>query len=150
MRRRIGIAGMILALCLAGCGENGEQTSLAVTQQEPGSGAMMEGEEEPESGEAKPDGGENSHMLIVYFSQSGNTRQIAEFIVQETGGDLFEIVTTEPYPDVLEELYERGQEELDANARPELAERVENIEDYDTIFLGYPNMEQGFDSVLCA
>ena len=77
-------------------------------------------------------------MLIAYFSWSGNTEQVAQIIQQETGGDLFEIAPATPYTDDYNELLDIAQQEQSDNARPELAGQVENWEQYDTIFIGYP------------
>lgn len=78
-------------------------------------------------------------MLITYFSWSGNTEQVAQIIQQEIGGDLFEIAPATPYTDDYDELLNIAQQEQSDNARPELAGQVENWEQYDTIFVGYPN-----------
>ena len=77
-------------------------------------------------------------MLIAYFSWSGNTEQVAQIIQQETGGDLFEITPATPYTDDYNELLDIAQQEQSDDARPELAGQVENWEQYDTIFIGYP------------
>lgn len=69
----------------------------------------------------------------------GNNQYIAQMIQQETGGDLFEIETVQKYPGTHEELLEFAYEELQDDARPELSTQIENLDDYDTIFLGYPN-----------
>ena len=68
----------------------------------------------------------------------GNTAQLAQWIGQETGGEFFSIQTTEPYPSDYDECMERASEELAEDARPELSVHVENMDQYDTIFLGYP------------
>ena len=78
-------------------------------------------------------------MLIAYFSWSGNTEQVAQIIQQETGGDLFEIAPATPYTNDYNEFLNIAQQEQSDNARPELAGQVENWEQYDTIFVGYPN-----------
>ena len=78
-------------------------------------------------------------MLIAYFSWSGNTEQVAQIIQQETGGDLFEIAPATPYTDDYNELLDIAQQEQSDNARPDLAGQVENWEQYDTVFVGYPN-----------
>ncbi|HJA63047.1 MAG TPA: flavodoxin [Candidatus Intestinimonas stercoravium] len=78
-------------------------------------------------------------MLIAYFSWSGNTEQVAQIIQQETGGDLFEIAPATAYTDDYNELLDIAQQEQSDNARPELAGQVENWEQYDTVFVGYPN-----------
>lgn len=68
----------------------------------------------------------------------GNTEKLAERIQQQTGGDLFEIKVTDPYPGEYEGSVERAQEELASDARPELEGRVENMDEYDAVFIGYP------------
>ena len=88
-------------------------------------------------------------VLVAYFSRAGenyavgrtekgNTAELAEIIAEETGGDLFEIKTKDPYPENLKETLEIARREQKENARPKLAENVKNLADYDVIFLGYP------------
>ncbi|WP_082212101.1 flavodoxin [Parabacteroides timonensis] len=77
--------------------------------------------------------------LIVYFSESGNTRGLANRIQALTGADIFEIRLVNPYPDNYSALLDRAQEEQRTQARPALRGRVENMEQYGTILLGYPN-----------
>ena len=77
----------------------------------------------------------------------GNVQQLAGWVQEETGGDLFPIRVTDPYPSDWDACLDRANEERAKDARPELIENVENIEEYDTVFLGYPKMEQGFVSV---
>lgn len=69
----------------------------------------------------------------------GNTEYMAYAIQEAVGGDLFRIETVQQYPLEHEPLVEMADEEQNSNARPELLNRVENMEQYDTIFLGYPN-----------
>ena len=69
----------------------------------------------------------------------GNTEYMAYAIQEAVGGDLFRIETVQEYPLEHEPLVEMADEEQNGNARPELLNRVENMEQYDTIFLGYPN-----------
>ena len=91
-----------------------------------------------------------SHMLVAYFSlageqygvgviEEGNTSIIAHMIAEQTGADLFEIEAVTPYPTSHSELLEVSQQEMADNARPEIADTVDNMDDYDTIFIGYPN-----------
>lgn len=82
---------------------------------------------------------EGSKILIAYFSWSGNTETLAGMIQQETGGDLFAIETQTPYTDDYDTLVDQAKQEQEDNARPALAAQVEHMEDYDTVFLGYPN-----------
>lgn len=69
----------------------------------------------------------------------GNTEYMAYAIQEAVDGDLFRIETVQQYPLEHEPLVEMADEEQNGNARPELLNRVENMEQYDTIFLGYPN-----------
>lgn len=82
---------------------------------------------------------ENKKLLIAYFSHSGNTKEVAEYIYKETGGDLFEIKTEGTYPDDYEPMTEQVKKEIDAGYRPKLLNKVENIGQYDVIFIGSPN-----------
>lgn len=76
--------------------------------------------------------------LIAYFSWSGNTVAMAQTIADKTGGELFEIVPVTPYPTEYTPCTEVALEERDSNARPEIKNLPENIDEYDTILIGYP------------
>jgi flavodoxin len=80
----------------------------------------------------------NKKILVAYFSQTGNTRTLANLIHQETGGDIFRIETAIPYSSDMPTLVKRKNEEFASGNMPELKTRVENIETYNVIFLGYP------------
>lgn len=91
----------------------------------------------------------NSNILIAYFSRTGenysvgviekgNTHMIADMIGEELRADMFEITTVTPYPDTYDECTDAAKKEQEENARPEIAGSVENMDDYDVIFLGYP------------
>ena len=119
-----------------------------------------EGTAEAESSEA----GAQSSLLVAYFSYAenaalpddvdasasasiqpwngaltGNTGVVADMIAQATGADLFSIQTVEQYPDTYDATIDQGQQEQSDGARPELATHLENLDSYDTIFLGFPN-----------
>ena len=72
------------------------------------------------------------------YIEKGNTAIMSALIAELTGGDLFEITTVTPYPEDYASMLRVAQEEIDADARPELAAAVENMADYDVIFIGYP------------
>ena len=91
-----------------------------------------------------------SNMLVAYFSlageqygvgviEEGNTSIIAHIIAEQTGADLFEIKPETPYPTTYQGLLDVSRQEMRDNARPEIADTVDNMDDYDTIFIGYPN-----------
>ena len=69
----------------------------------------------------------------------GNLEYMAEVIGDVTGGTLFRIETEEEYPLEHEALVDQAAVEQDENARPELEVHIEDLDQYDTIFLGYPN-----------
>ena len=91
----------------------------------------------------------DSKILVAYFSRTGenynvgviekgNTHIIADMIAEENGADLFEIVTVNPYPDTYDECTDVAKQEQNDNARPEIIDPPENLDQYDTIFIGYP------------
>ena len=84
-------------------------------------------------------GTQGGNVLIAYFSWGGNTQGIAEEIQAQTGADLFEIQMVEPYSTDYNTVLEQAQQDQNAQARPELSTHVEDMEQYDTILLGYPN-----------
>ncbi len=88
--------------------------------------------------EAKISG--ESKVLVAYFSWSGNGQQIAIWIADETGGDLFRIVPTESYGEDYGACADRAKNELDNKIRPELAEHIdaETMAQYDVIYIGFP------------
>ena len=69
----------------------------------------------------------------------GNSAVMANHIQAVTGGDLFSIVTENPYPADYEDCLKRITQEQAENVRPVLKNHVDNISDYDTVFLGFPN-----------
>ena len=77
-------------------------------------------------------------ILVAYFSWGGTTKQVAENIASHTGGTLFRIETVTPYPIDYTECTVVARQEKDNGVRPELKTRVENLDRYDTIFVGCP------------
>lgn len=77
--------------------------------------------------------------VVVDGEVLGSNQYIAQLIQQEAGGDLFRIETVQEYPGTHDELLDFAYNELSENARPELSSQIENLDDYDVIFLGYPN-----------
>ena len=78
-------------------------------------------------------------VLIAFFSWGGNTRGIAEEIQSQTGADLFEIELVTPYSTDYNTVLMEAQHDQNIQARPEIKNKVQNFEQYDTIILGYPN-----------
>lgn len=81
----------------------------------------------------------SASITIVDGEVKGNVEVFAETIQSLTKGDLFSIETVENYPTNYDSLIDQGGQEKEQNMRPELRSHVENMEDYDIIFLGFPN-----------
>ena len=77
---------------------------------------------------------EDKQILVAYFSYSGTTRGVAEALSEQTGADLFEISPQEEYGNV----YLQSNREIRNGARPALSDTVENMDQYDIVFVGYP------------
>lgn len=77
---------------------------------------------------------EDKKVLVAYFSYSGTTRGVAETLSSQIGADLFEIAPKEDYTS----LYLRSNMEIRRGEKPELSSEVENMEEYDIVFVGYP------------
>ena len=82
-----------------------------------------------------------SKILVCYFSASGITKGVAEKLAMVVNGDLFEIEPKEKY--TKEDLdwmnkQSRSSIEMNENIKPEILSKVSNINDYDTICLGFP------------
>ncbi|HJB06982.1 MAG TPA: hypothetical protein H9716_03880 [Candidatus Enterocloster faecavium] len=121
-----------------------------------------------EAGIETEEGTPERNILVAYFSWAdnailaddvdavsspsvippGNVQQLAGWVQEETGGDIFSIRVADPYPSDWDECLERANEERGEGARPELVENVADIGQYDTVFLGYPNWWYGVPMAL--
>lgn len=79
-----------------------------------------------------------SSSLVAYFSRTGNTRVIARQIERATSADIFEITPVVPYPDDYEQTVSQARRETEEGFRPDLRASVNNIDRYDTVYLGSP------------
>ena len=132
-----------LALALAACGSNGSSADNQTASQSQEEAAPPAGTAAPESsGDQNAASGGN--VLVVYYSASGHTETVANYIAQATGGDIFEITPVEPYTDAdlnwSDENSRVTREHEDESLRDvELTTtEVENWDSYDTVFIGYP------------
>ncbi len=99
----------------------------------PGAGSV------PSTGAQHNSNSESGKILIAYFSWGGNTKGVAEEIQRQTGADLFEITLVNPYSSDYNTVLDEAQRDQNAQARPELAGHVDNMDEYDTVMIGYPN-----------
>lgn len=129
---------LLLAVAFTACStrEQNETTSQNETQSQ-----SATQQETQAAGDNTQSGGKT---LVVYFSATGNTQQAANYIAEETGGDLFELVPADPYTDDDLDWTADGsrvnREHEDESLRNiELtADTVDNWDEYDTVFIGYP------------
>ena len=156
------LAGTMI-VSLAACGredtsqENSNENVQAIQETEQDAGKQNE------TADSGSDQNTGSNILIAYFSVPedidisgidadagasvvvqngeavGNMQFMAEAIQQAVGGDLFRIETEEEYPLDHDPLVDQAADEQSENARPALSTHIENLENYDTIFVGYPN-----------
>ena len=90
----------------------------------------------------------SASLTTVDGTEKGRVRAVADMIAAETGGTLFSIQTSVAYPSDGGELIDYAAEEQDQNARPELISQIENLEEYDIIFIGYPTWWYDMPQVL--
>lgn len=153
-------ASMLLILGLAACGAEGAAQSSISSAPEPTAETVTVAPVTPETttfaetaepvesavsvAETDSPAAEGGKTLVVYFSASGNTEEAAGYIAEATGGDLFSLEPVEPYTD--DDLNWRDDDsrvvyEHDNEAAREVAlaaDTVENWDEYDTVFIGYP------------
>ena len=80
----------------------------------------------------------SASRVVVDGRVTGNVEFVANCIQKATGGDMFAIRTVQPYPGSHQPLLETARHELNTNARPPLAAHISDVQNYDTIFVGYP------------
>ena len=132
-----------LTACVGSTGNSANENSSPSTHENDSSsvsasetdnaGNSNEGAEETNQNE------NSANSLVVYFSWSGNTENVAEAIAEQTGSDIFEIIPETPYSDDYNTVIDVAQSEQRSNARPSISGSISNIEQYDVIYVGFPN-----------
>ena len=121
---------LILSFSLAACSNS--------TRQEDSS---LNTESMKEESTANNETDTSKDILVVYFSATGTTKSLAKYAADILNADLYEIVPDNPYTEDDLAYYTNGRadrEQNDPTARPAISGKVENMEQYDTILLGYP------------
>lgn len=136
------MAFAMLMFVLAGCGAANDHQEVASASSQSDENISAENESTGANEANKIDGEPeaNAGILIAYFSKTGNTETIANMIAGQTGGELFKVETVTPYPEAYNETVDIAREEQDNDARPELSTHVEDMSQYDVIYLGYPKL----------
>lgn len=134
----------LMILSLAACGNKANNTPAQTPSDDtPSESTPAQTPDDTANGEADntTSGGK---VLVVYYSASGNTKRVAEDIAEAADGDLFEITPAEPYTsDDLnwtnsDSRVSREHDDESLRDVPLTTTEVENWDDYDTVFIGYP------------
>lgn len=131
------LMALTLLFALTACAGNAENGEPSATQ--PLSTPLATATGEPNPNDVAEPAETDAKALVVYFSWSGNTEHVAQSIQSQTGADLFEIVPATPYSEDYDTVVDLAQEEQQQDARPAIAGGVDDIAQYDVIYVGYPN-----------
>ncbi|WP_122642101.1 flavodoxin [Luxibacter massiliensis] len=158
--------GLIMVISLAACGKS-DTPKASETESSNAEETQVSEPESTESSETENETGQatGSNTLVVYFSMPettdpdeskmtqeednsvvvidgevlGNTQYVAYVIEENTGADIFRIEPETPYPTDHDTLVDLASDEQAEDARPAIKDQIENFEQYDTVFVGYPN-----------
>lgn len=136
------LAGAAAVSLLAGCGLDTENTQADTAQSDAQEDTAQD--ETQITGEDGSDTTASGNVLVVYYSATGNTEEVANTIAETTGGDLFELEPAEPYTDAdldwTDDNSRVSREYADESLRDVelVSTTVENWDSYDTVFIGYP------------
>ena len=119
--------------------QSGDQSSIPTDESKNQSDSSNSTEESSHSNDSSTSIEMGSKSLVVYFSWSGNTENVAKSIQSKTNSDIFEIVPAIPYSDDYDTVVDLAQEEQKNHARPAISGNIENIGQYDVIYVGFPN-----------
>lgn len=163
MKRAISVLlSLTMLFSLTACGGNGNSSSSQASSSAPESSAAESSASQPSSSSESEassevssqapsssqaqaeDTGSGSSVLVVYYSATGNTEQVAQYIADSTSGDLFELEPVDPYTsddlNWTDDNSRVNQEHEDESLRDVelVADTVDNWDQYDTVFIGYP------------
>ena len=138
----------ILILCISGCAperqseaastdEASIETTTTDLQAEPPSGSESHSDEESTAESQAPE----RHILVAYYSATGNTAPLASYAAEILNADLHEIVPEDPYTKADLAYYtdcRADREQNDLSARPAISGAVDHMEQYDTVVIGHP------------
>ena len=141
------LMGLVLVFSLAACSNTGTSSPSGQGSSVPENSAPSSAVPVTSGDASQPDTeptATNGDTLVVYFSATGNTEEAAGYIAEITGGDLFALEPADPYTS--EDLNWTNEDSRvvyehdnpDARAVELVADTVDNWEDYDTVFIGYP------------
>lgn len=145
MRRMMTmIVGAMLALGLAGCAGKADSVSVSATAETTNNSSQETTSVNDATDVIADDASleEGTNVLVVYFSATGTTKEVAEKIAGITNADIYEITPMQEYTsDDLnwhDESTRATREQNDSSARPEIANDTISLDGYDTVYIGYP------------
>lgn len=138
MRLTPVLLAFAMLLMLAGCGNSANSGAINNEPEAPITNSSSEGNTtESNDTENAPDAGKS---LVVYFSWSGNTDKMANWIADESGSEIYRVTPVEDYGTDYNACADRAKNELDNGIRPELSNLMdeETMAQYDTLYVGFP------------
>ena len=139
------ITGVMTIGLLSGCGASEDTQNQSDSTAQSDQSADETGSDTETNTEDTTDGGASGgKTLVVYYSATGNTEAVANYIAEATGGDLFELEPIEPYTDAdldwTDDNSRVSQEYADESLRDVelVSATVEGFDEYENIFVGYP------------
>lgn len=137
----LGAFALAASAGLVGCGGAHGTSSAPASSAEAAAGASASATASSASaGPSTASADSAGKSLVVLWSWSGNTLKMAERVSELSGAEIYRIEAADPYPDVdnYDECADRAKQEQNDGVYPEIANPVENWDDYGTVFLGYP------------
>ena len=143
------ILGIILTACMVACGSSNKDSVNDDKQEIINNQEVFDTEEQEISAENKQtemdadsEQENEEKVAVVYFSGTGNTREVADLLAKETDADIFEIIPKYMYTsddlNYNDDNCRANQEMNDESARPAISNDLSAVSEYDVIYLGYP------------
>jgi len=129
---------LLLAMTVTACDSDSPGTDEPDTEQ-PGNNGDDDNDDDDDGDNPSP--AENERYLVLFVSRSGNTERMAKEISTSMNCDILEVVPTTPYDEDYNSMLQRAQSELAAIEQgdyPSIRTSVDNLEEYNMIFVGYP------------
>ncbi|MGN0265463.1 MAG: flavodoxin [Candidatus Fimousia sp.] len=143
------VLGIILTACMVACGSSSKDLVVGQDEEVISNQEVSDTEEQETSAEnQQTDSGADSEqeneekIAVVYFSGTGNTREVANLLAEEAAADIFEIIPENMYTsddlNYNDDNCRANQEMNDDSARPAISNDLSVVSEYDVIYLGYP------------
>ena len=132
------LAVIIILSILCACGNTLQSEPSTDGTQSTETASLAEPANETVSANAETTAVPEGKTLVIYFSHTGTTKEVAAYVHGLVGGDFVEIIPVEAYPEGYSAALDPAKEEQRKNARPAIRDPLDSIDEYDVIYLGYP------------